>query len=170
MWVKVLPANETKEPYFTLVSNDHAQAREQLIKLVHGPPEVVKTQALMNAFGFNVYTGMPEVVMVINGNGQRSNGPINERASRYYPNEYDIKIRGDVVLTGWAGSVDGYDIASMPLKWKVIHDMETVLAESGNDYEKAHSLFDDFLLQVVDEDVAKMYKEAREQFKHWPTA
>lgn len=168
MWIKVLPADSTKEAYFTEVSNDLSQAWLQINRLIHGMPEVVKTQALIKTFGYSIETGQPNVVMIINESGQVSKMPINAKASKYYPNEYDVKIRGDAVLTGWRFQINspedmGFDIWTMPPKWKVIHDMETVLASGGEDYEMIHAAFDDLLLSVADPDVAKMYREAQAQ-------
>lgn len=174
MWVKVLPAAETEEVYFAEISDQLDLAWGHLGTFVHGFIEVVKTQMLVSTFGSHP-DGWPLVVMVINEQGQNLKLPINKKASKYYPNDYDIMIRGDAVLVGQVQMFDPedgpyYDITSMPKKWKIIYDMETILAESGNDYEKVHGLFDEFLLEVADPDIAKMYKEARDQMPNWPTA
>ncbi len=168
MWIKILPADITREVYFKEIPDDLEHAWQELKRIIHGYPEVIKTQTMVNAFGYDAGSAFPNVVMIINEDGQHSQMPINERATKYYPNEYDIKIRGDAVLTGWKFHAEapglGFDIAEMPLKWKVIHDMETVLANKGNeDPELVHAAFDDLLLSVADPDVAKMYTEGSKQ-------
>lgn len=173
MWIKVLPADPAKEVYFKEVSDDLTKAWDEIRRMVHGFPELVRTQTLVNTFGSDLMTGQPNVVMVVNEDGQSLKLPINDKASKYYPNDYDIKIRGDAVLTGWKFYAPpeeaGFDIWTMPLKWKIIYDMETALLEGGNDYERIHSKLDNLLLEAVDSDVRKMYEEAREQMD-WRTA
>jgi len=170
MWVKVLPADDTKGVYFTEIPDEW----NSLEKLVHGHTELIKTRTLADKYGRHP-DGWPLVAMIVNRRGQVLKLPVNKRASAYYPNEYDILIRGDVVLVGQEEKIDPetgpyYDIASLPVKWKIIYDMEAAVAEGGSDYEKVHSQLDDLLLEAADPDVRKMYEEGRDQFKNWPIA
>lgn len=170
--VKVLPSGPTEPSYFTELADAPYVAMQQIGQIVHGAGEIVKTQTLVDIFGHNEYSGMPLVVMVVNSLGQRAKLPINEKASQYYPNEYGIPIRGNAVLTGYEFVVGdtpddvGYDIATMPSKWKVIHDMETAFAEDQDDSD-VHKRLDELLLSVTDPDVRKMYEEARGQLPFW---
>jgi hypothetical protein len=180
MWIKVLPADMAKEPYWEDIPDvgesgeNELETYKALRQIIAGDVEVIKTQTLVDKFGYSEH-GQPNVVMVINEMSTMYKLPPNKRASIYYPNDYDLPIRGEAVLVGWQTFFDPregpwFTFGPMPKKWKIIYDMETIVVENRNDYEKVHSLLDDLLLEVADEDVAKMYKEAREQFEHWPTA
>lgn len=166
MWVKVLPADPTKESYFTQLSEDKTQAWEQLRELVHGYTEVVRTQAIADEFGVD-NRSVPRIIMVLNEEGQPRKLPINKKATKYYPNDYGIEIRGEAVLVGWEYYFDPedgpqYDIASMPKKWKIIHDMETAAMEHDKDVEVLHDKLDELLLEATDPDIRIMYEEIRE--------
>lgn len=165
MWVKVLPSDPTKEVYFKEIKDENSWM--EIKRIVKGMPEVVKTQTLVDTFGYSLETAQPCVVMVINEDGQHAGLPINEKASKYYPNDYDVKIRGDAVLTGWSFVISegemGFDIWDMPLKWRILWEMETLLAKETIGV-LVHGEFDEFLLQLVDPDVRKMYEEARDSF------
>jgi len=172
MWVKVLPADLTKDVYFKELPDGQSLALHEMSRIVAGYVLRVYTDELRNTFQSSEFG--PRVVMLVNEDGGHHRLPPNKRATKYAPNEYGVEIRGDAILVGESNAfVEGEDVhifVSMPEKWKAIYDMETVAAEGGNDYEKVHSKLDDLLLSVADPDVRKMYEEIRDQFKNWPTA
>jgi hypothetical protein len=167
MWVKVLPADMKKEVYWKEVPDDENNAYVKLRQIVAGDVEIVKTQTLVTKYGYRS-DGWPEVVMIVNEQGHLMKLPVNKRASVYYPNDYDLPIRGEAVLVGQQQIFDPedgpyYTFASMPKKWKVIYDMETVFADNHLGSGITHRRLEDLLLEVADEDVAKMFREVREQ-------
>jgi len=169
MWAKVLPADPAKEAYLLELPNDQLQLIEYAAGIVNGYVKREFTQTLLEAF-----PSSPRVVMLVCEDGQNRKLPINEKASWYYPNDFGVKIRGNAILIGevdtWTDGEHDRKFVDFPEKWRFIHEMETILAEAGNDYEKVHSQFDEYLLRSVDPDIRKMYEEARDSFKNWPTA
>lgn len=167
MWAEVLPADETEEVFFFELPDDTDRAWEQIGAIIGGDPKVINNKTLTEKFGNGpVYT-----VMIINA-GRVRTGKVNKKATQYAPNEYDIKVRGDAILIGWSmqGTEEGlgYNITSMPAKWKTIYDMETVYADDEVDLRTTHRRLDELLLSAADPDVAKMYREALEDLQ-WHT-
>jgi hypothetical protein len=174
MWVKVLPADMAKESYWEDIPDpgdageNEFETFKALRDIIAGDIEIVKTQTLVNKYGIR-RDGWPKVVMVVNELGNMHQLPINKRASAYYPNDYDLPIRGTAVLIGqeqYFSPEDGpyYSFGEFPKKWKIIYDMETALADDSMKLSKLHETLDNLLLEAADEDVAEMYREARNHF------
>ena len=170
MWVKILPSDPTKEVEFKELPDDQTKFVHEASRIVHGYLERVYTQALLNAF-----PSSPRVVMLLNEDGQVQKLPINEKASKYYPNDYGIKVRGEAILVGeidtWTDP-EGPDrkFVDIPIKWRIINAMEKLLENADElGHLTTHAALDALVLQLVDPDVKKMYLEAQEQLKGWWT-
>jgi hypothetical protein len=165
MLVKVLTSDPATESYFVEASDDPQKALLEFQRIVHGDLERISTPQLDSTFGTD-----PSVVMLVNQNGDFPHKlPANKKASKYFPNEFDLPIRGEAILVGEVAG-DAYKFVSIPEKWKILYDMETLACKYGDDYEALHSGLDDLLLKAADPDVAKYYQELRGTARRWPTA
>lgn len=172
MWVKVLPADPMMEVFFTELPDDQDKVVHEMSRIVSGYLERVFNKTLLDTFNGMGVVGYPRVVMIVNANAQSMKMPINEKASMHFPNDYSIKVRGDAVLIGeYDAFVDGEPerlFTDIPAKWRVIHKMEIAL-ETTEYPEQLRNKLEELVLEVLDEDVKKMYLEARDQMD-WRTA
>jgi hypothetical protein len=171
MLVKVLTSDPATASYFVEVPDDQDGAFTEFQRIVHGDLERITTPQLDSTFGTE-----PRVVMMVNRNGNIPGIqlPPNAKASKFYPNDFGVEITGEAILVGevdiWTDGEPDYTFVSIPEKWKILYDMETLACKYGDDYEALHSGLDDLLLKVADPDVAKYYQELRDTARRWPTA
>jgi hypothetical protein len=166
MWIKVLTADPATEPYFREVPDDQEKAYEEFSKIVHGDLERISTQQLNDVFGDE-----PRVVMIVNINADFPHKlPVNRKASKFFPNEFNLPIRGEAILVGeinvWTDGEPDYAFVSIPEKWKILFDMESAARDyfQRGQTTNLHKALDNYLLRTADPDVAKYYEELRQQF------